>query len=543
MIFNFKKYFRKSCGGFTLLELLIVIGILAIVGTVIVMILNPSEIFKQSRDTLRTTDLKAIDTAIRAYKEYGDIFKTSNIVQSDPSNAVIGLVRQDCTGYSNCFTSLAAWQAAFGGINFGGCAQGDLVCANKVAVAKIDGAWTNPDTSSVTISGWITSQNNYIKIYTTAMARHNGRWNNGKYRLVVSANGLGSFVKNIIIDGLQIKINTTSSYNRGIQIAGDFVNSDVMISNNIIAGTATNAYEYHFGIAIWDIGTNSLVKIYNNVVYNFSGYLNSCISLNARGVKYAYNNTVFNCDIGIAADSNYDSIVKNNISYNNNSYNYSYDPFNASSSNNLSGPTQVDAPGTNPQNAKLVNFVDIANGDFHLVSNDTSAKGNGINLSVDPHLPFSTDIDGMWRQSIWDIGADQLNDFLYLPYVFISLPDSNSGCVNYSLPPLPVGWSYVCSDSSVLQKSNSNGWIPIDFTKIPGNILNSLPVDPNNLVESGQYYTFVTDGKKWELTSILESDKNKGTGNIGGKDGGQYANILEIGSNLTLTPSAVKSRN
>jgi len=48
--------------------------------------------------------------------------------------------------------------------------------------------------------------------------------------------------------------------------------------------------------------------------------------------------------------------------------------------------------------------------------------------------------------------------------------------------------------------------------------------------------------KKWELTSILESDKNKGVDKIGGKDGGQNVNILEIGSNLTLTPGTVKNR-
>lgn len=49
----------------------------------------------------------------------------------------IGLVRQDCAGYSNCYTSLAAWEAAYGGITFGTCAQGDLVCAIKSPQPKL----------------------------------------------------------------------------------------------------------------------------------------------------------------------------------------------------------------------------------------------------------------------------------------------------------------------------------------------------------------------------------------------------------------------
>ena len=130
------------------------------------------------------------------------------------------------------------------------------------------------------------------------------------------------------------------------------------------------------------------------------------------------------------------------------------------------------------------------------------------------------------------------------PYaVYISLPDSNNNCNNYpSLPSLTPPQKYICADQNNFRKVDENGWIQIDFTKIPSNSLTALPIDPVNSVTDGKYYTFVTDGKKWELTSILESDKNKGVDKIGGKDGGQNVNILEMGSNLTLTPSVVKNR-
>ena len=53
--------------GFTLIELLVVIGILAILATTVVLVLNPGEILKQSRDAQRLTDFKTIRGAIDLY--------------------------------------------------------------------------------------------------------------------------------------------------------------------------------------------------------------------------------------------------------------------------------------------------------------------------------------------------------------------------------------------------------------------------------------------------------------------------------------------
>ena len=53
--------------GFTLLELLIVIGILAILSSVTVLVLNPAELLRQARDTQRINDLGAINSALALY--------------------------------------------------------------------------------------------------------------------------------------------------------------------------------------------------------------------------------------------------------------------------------------------------------------------------------------------------------------------------------------------------------------------------------------------------------------------------------------------
>lgn len=50
--------------SFTLIELLVVIGILAVLSTAVLLVLNPIEYLKQSRDATRASDLKSIDSAL-----------------------------------------------------------------------------------------------------------------------------------------------------------------------------------------------------------------------------------------------------------------------------------------------------------------------------------------------------------------------------------------------------------------------------------------------------------------------------------------------
>lgn len=53
--------------GFTLIELLLVIGILAILSAVVVLVLNPAQLFAQARDSQRMGDLAATRDAVIFY--------------------------------------------------------------------------------------------------------------------------------------------------------------------------------------------------------------------------------------------------------------------------------------------------------------------------------------------------------------------------------------------------------------------------------------------------------------------------------------------
>jgi prepilin-type N-terminal cleavage/methylation domain-containing protein len=65
----FKDLFNKikESKGFTLMELLIVIGVLAILTTAATLVLNPTELLKQARDSTRISDLSTLNEALSLY--------------------------------------------------------------------------------------------------------------------------------------------------------------------------------------------------------------------------------------------------------------------------------------------------------------------------------------------------------------------------------------------------------------------------------------------------------------------------------------------
>lgn len=286
----------------------------------------------------------------------------------------------------------------------------DLVSANQQwNIACYNGEGGVADTiatssSGVEINGWTTGVKNYMRIFTPITTsevgvsqRHNGRWNTNAYRLELTptgnaGSGINSSGNCLRIEGLQLGIVSngyTSHY--ALKLNG----TDVRVSNCIIKNDTVTGQ----GIA----GEGGTLRFWDNIVYGFTYGIASYY----EGVNsYFYNNTVYGCTNGIKAHSS-TCTAKNNISYNNTD-NY-VDSFAGTSTNNLSGPSQTDAPGLVPKNAAAVTFVSTTAGseDFHLSSSYSGVALEGADLSSDTYLSFSDDIDTGLRWAPWSIGADQ----------------------------------------------------------------------------------------------------------------------------------------
>jgi hypothetical protein len=277
---------------------------------------------------------------------------------------------------------------------------------------------TTADTTAVAVSGWTTSASNYIRVYTPYLSsevgtsqRHNGKWDDTKYRLEISNTvAISSTVDYIRIDGLQVKLTSNAGANiHAISVRGSATGNttDIRVTNNIVQGVLSGSASNNYGILSYQ-GTagSNVIKIANNIVYGFNNS-SSGVGIGMTGVtSYIYNNTVVNSYIGYFSSGSTTTLINNIVkgSGDTNAYNGT---FASGSDYNATDGTDSVGTGTHNRVSQTFSFVNADGNDFHLASTDAGAKDFGVNLSADANLAFSTDIDGDTRSGLWDIGADE----------------------------------------------------------------------------------------------------------------------------------------
>lgn len=276
--------------------------------------------------------------------------------------------------------------------------------------------------SVVLVSGWTTDDTRYIKVFTpnsTTQAgisqRHAGVWGEtGKYTLAVhSIEGddptdppINIAGQNVWLEGLQILDDNLTSGGSVIGVSLANISGLTRISNCIIK-SPVDAFT-NFAIMATGIETGTY-KIWNNII---SGFSEGGIYFDGDdNTLYAYNNTIYGTFIAWEGSDVCFNVVSGTVVAKNNivqncSAGYS-GIFDATSDYNLSDFD--DAPGDNSTILETLSFTDLTldNENFHLVVADSEAIDAGTDLSADPHLNFSTDIDGGTRSGSWDYGADE----------------------------------------------------------------------------------------------------------------------------------------
>ncbi|MFA5392754.1 MAG: LamG domain-containing protein, partial [Candidatus Paceibacterota bacterium] len=223
-----------------------------------------------------------------------------------------------------------------------------------------------------------------------------------------------------------VKPSTTLT-SAAIKVSSDYarvVDIEVDGSNYSGAGNTDGALCYAASTSYWNNniirdagGDNHGIKltggkeyyIYNNFIIDDGDTGEAGIEVNnSGGNAYIYSNSITACDKGINVTAGTVIAKDNAVLGNTTDFSGTFD---ATSGYNASSDTT--APGTNPVTSITAanNFTSVtANAeDLHLKSGG-GCIGAGTNLSADSNLAVTTDIDGIARFGVWDIGADKLDN-------------------------------------------------------------------------------------------------------------------------------------
>lgn len=316
---------------------------------------------------------------------------------------VIKTIREDGTGD---YTSLAAWQEG---------ERRDLVDQDEIAVAQIEGTWTNPETGPFIIQNWGangygTDTEHYIEVRAVGEARHSGVWSTTAYRMetVATANypsSFGVWQAHVKVKGIQVKMDATY-WNYGMIVEGGIWGKpDLLIDGCLLVGER-NLGDFSYGGIYLNAGDSVVIR--NTTIMGCGGTAGKAINVDMSSgtICSILNCTIVGNETGIRNGPGANTTVTNCVVINNT------DDFNA----HVSGTIAIDycasddGDGTNAIDFTAeatdwaANLVDYANGNFHLKTGSALIDA-GADLSASG---FSTDFEGETRGSgAWDIGADE----------------------------------------------------------------------------------------------------------------------------------------
>jgi len=280
----------------------------------------------------------------------------------------------------------------------------DIRCSGAAADPGFSGIW------SLDHSVWefVTSPTNKVRVFGNNTS---GRWDASKYHISVTNRHAiyNQYAAHIELYGLQVELTVTDTLDHDA-IRLSTANNDTtngagfFIIKNCIARTgpsSINGTVRGFIQSILGAGNGDLYV--ENGLFIGRG-TSTDIGFNTDATPWAQahvrhsNCTVAKCVFGFE-----DSSITKNCLATGCAFGFlgtMTGDYNAEDDGN-----GIPGGGTHNHSATTFTFVDAANGNYHLASTDTGARGLGV-TAPDGAL-FSDDLDGQTRAIPWDIGADQ----------------------------------------------------------------------------------------------------------------------------------------
>jgi len=280
-----------------------------------------------------------------------------------------------------------------------------------LAIAECYNDWPSGLDDTVTISGWTTDSDNYVKITTPTSERHNGVPKSGANYTGFAIKESGSWVQTLelgehytVVEGIIVDAAGKSGV-RALQVTS--VDNTVVKECILMNATYTGADGYYV--------VNSSAEdnfIVNSLVLNCT----QGIEVNS----YAYRQRIYNCTLaGCTSQGLYfhgggspprTHYVKNCLFYTNNTSVYNANPAATIEMEYCSADDDHtdDFGGTGNRTNQTFTFVGASTNNFHLSASDAGARTYGTDLFADSFYPLHDDVDGDTRVYPWDIGFDQV---------------------------------------------------------------------------------------------------------------------------------------
>ncbi len=336
------------------------------------------------------------------------------------ADEVICIVDTDATKNPD-YTSLAAAIAGETGAS-PKCVKGaDLVANDEQLTIECRASSGAADTAPVTISTFVTDADCYVKIYVPPEHRHNGKYDDQKYRIEANVDYAGIIdpaIAYLKINGLQGR-NTYSGSGSAYFISKPTARpAGFLIIENCLSSPGFSTYRG--GIYINEVSANDYISIKNTIIYGCTGIHRSGIHVGGGDSKVVYDLEIYNC---VAHGSSRYSVIVGRIDTGGSVSIKNVAAIGASTGDfhiiDVSGTEAYSNNASSDSTAlgddSLINqieadlFSDPSAGDFSLVSNSPLIDA-GIGPALDSNVP-TTDIVGTSRSgNTCDIGAFEFVD-------------------------------------------------------------------------------------------------------------------------------------